>query len=166
MDLQRLQMWFNAVDSDRSGQITATELQTMDWGNLKLTPETARKLLNLFDTDRTGSIGFEEYVGLHTFLSAAQNIFSQFDQNRSGFLDGNEVVGALAQGGFQVSPQIVDSLVKGYSQGSGKLNVEQFVNLKTLVATVQRTFDHHDYQHTGIINLNHDTAILFASNLF
>ena len=159
-------MWFDAVDTDKSGEITEQELSNMDWGNLKLSLVTARRLLNLFDRNKTGSVTFEEYIALHTFLSKAQQVFAMFDQDRSGFLNGIEVVNALSEGGFQVSPQTAEQLVRTYSRtNNGKLTLEEFINLKTLVATTQRVFEQFDFQHQGFIQLNHDTAVAFVSNL-
>jgi hypothetical protein len=56
-ELQSLWAWFNTVDRDRSGTITAAELTVMNFGGKSLEPRTAQKLIRIFDRDRSNSIG-------------------------------------------------------------------------------------------------------------
>ncbi|KAI0221598.1 hypothetical protein L0F63_001036, partial [Massospora cicadina] len=55
----QLQFWFSSVDSDGSGQLSAEELQKA-LANGDYTPfniETVRLMVNMFDSDQTGTIG-------------------------------------------------------------------------------------------------------------
>lgn len=56
-EMQQMQQWFAAVDMDRSGTITAHELQNMAFGGLRLGYDTALKLVKVFDRDKNMSIG-------------------------------------------------------------------------------------------------------------
>ncbi|KAF8145869.1 hypothetical protein K438DRAFT_1629354, partial [Mycena galopus ATCC 62051] len=62
-DLQ-LQGWFQSVDMDRSGSITAEELQRTlindDWTPFDL--DTIKLLMTIFGTDRSGIIIFAEFL--------------------------------------------------------------------------------------------------------
>ncbi|GLB35098.1 putative EF-hand domain pair [Lyophyllum shimeji] len=67
----QLWQWFCAVDSDRSGSISVTELQTAlingNWTSFDL--DTVKMLMGIFDTDRSGSINYTEFAGLWKYIS-------------------------------------------------------------------------------------------------
>ena len=58
--------WFHTVDVDASGQISPLELQQalINGDHSKFESETIKMLFGLFDTDKSGSIGFTECVAL------------------------------------------------------------------------------------------------------
>jgi Ca2+-binding EF-hand superfamily protein len=56
-ELQKLQAWFASVDADRSGSITAYELQKVTFGGFPLGLDNSIKLVKVFDKDRSGTIG-------------------------------------------------------------------------------------------------------------
>ena len=62
---QQVRGWFMAVDSDRSGQISATELQqALVNGNMsRFSEETCRMLISLFDHNHSDTIDINEFVG-------------------------------------------------------------------------------------------------------
>ncbi|KAG6814331.1 hypothetical protein H0H93_012992, partial [Arthromyces matolae] len=112
----QLWSWFTAVDTDRSGAITATELSQAlvngDWTAFDI--DTVKLLLSIFDTDRSGTIRFNEFTGLWKYIKDWQNVFQHFDRDRSGSIDNNELQQALAQFGFRLSPPLLDLLQKKY----------------------------------------------------
>ncbi|KAJ7218329.1 hypothetical protein C8J57DRAFT_1598215 [Mycena rebaudengoi] len=61
----QLWSWFSSVDTDLSGAITAPELERAlingDWTPFDL--DTVKLLMTIFDTDRSGTIGFNEVGG-------------------------------------------------------------------------------------------------------
>ena len=54
----QIRQWFLAVDADRSGQISATELQrALVNGNMsRFSEETCRMLISMFDNNHSGTI--------------------------------------------------------------------------------------------------------------
>lgn len=93
-------------------------------------------LLNLFDVDRSGTIGFPEFSGLWTYIKEWQGIFRAFgrasqklklltvlssdtptrtDRDRSGSIDAQELGAALTQFGYTLPPHLVQTLEKKYS---------------------------------------------------
>ena len=54
----QIRQWFMAVDADRSGQISATELQrALVNGNMsRFSEETCRMLISMFDNNHSGTI--------------------------------------------------------------------------------------------------------------
>ena len=55
-ELQQLQAWFQSVDADKSGEITALELSRAQFGRVKFSLPTAKMLVKVFDKDRSGQI--------------------------------------------------------------------------------------------------------------
>lgn len=49
----------------------------------------------MFDTDRSGTIGFNEFCGLWGFLASWRSLFDRFDTDRSGNISYDEFTNAL-----------------------------------------------------------------------
>merc|ERR1712083_1072951 len=67
----QVQQWFNAVDSDRSGQIDAKELQRAlvngNWSNFS--EEACRMMIEMFDKDKKGTISIHEFGALFQYIN-------------------------------------------------------------------------------------------------
>jgi len=108
--------WFTTVDTDRSGHISVTELQRAlkngNWSEFDL--DTVKLLMSIFDTDRSGTIGFNEFAGVWKYIKDWQNVFQHFDRDRSGSIDGAELQLALKQFGYNLSPQLLNLVERKY----------------------------------------------------
>jgi len=112
----QLWSWFVSIDKDRSGAITLQELQKA-LVNGDFTPfdlDTVKLLMNIFDVDRSGTIGFNEFAGIWKYIKDWQGVFLHFDRDRSGTIDGNELQAALSQFGYTLSPQLLNLLQRKY----------------------------------------------------
>ena len=57
-EYQQIQQWFQAVDTDRSGQINVQELhRCLSMGGNNFDINVVSRLILAFDTDRSGEIG-------------------------------------------------------------------------------------------------------------
>src|SRR4051812_32855284 len=96
MDLRRI---FEGVDVDRSGRISADELQKAlsngTW--LPFNPETCRLMISMFDADNDGGINFGEFSALWNYINEWSNCFRRFDRDNSGNIDKGELSQALYQ---------------------------------------------------------------------
>lgn len=105
----QLWQWFTAVDVDRSGSITANELQSAllngNWTKFDL--DTVKMLMAIFDVDRSGTINYTEFAGLWKYIADWQNVFRHFDRDRSGSIDGHELADALANFGYRLTPPLL-----------------------------------------------------------
>ncbi|KIJ15638.1 hypothetical protein PAXINDRAFT_99491 [Paxillus involutus ATCC 200175] len=113
----QLWSWFVTVDHDGSGAITAVELERAlvngDWTAFDL--DTVKLLMSLFDRDRSGTIGFNEFSSLWKYIKDWQNVFRHFDRDRSGSIDGRELQEALHQFGYNLNPQLLTLVQKKYA---------------------------------------------------
>lgn len=123
--------WFAAVDTDRSGRISVTELQeALLLGNLqfslavcaqmiryipncagaefclqtlgfKLCKHTCPATCRLHDRSSTNSLDMQDFMALHKFLEEMNQSFQMHDQDCSGSLNANETHSALTSAGKQ-----------------------------------------------------------------
>ncbi|KAJ8488108.1 hypothetical protein ONZ45_g14088 [Pleurotus djamor] len=164
----QLWQWFSAVDTDRSGHITAAELEKAlingDWTPFDL--DTVKLLMSIFDTDRSGTIGFNEFSGLWKYIKDWQGVFRHFDRDRSGSIDGQELQAALAQFGYNLSPQLLDlvqkkydvkaSGVAGYRQAQPGISFDRFVRACVVIKQLTESFQRLDDNRDGWVQINYD----------
>jgi Ca2+-binding EF-hand superfamily protein len=158
--------WFAAVDTDNSGSINAQELERAlingDWTPFDL--DTVKMLMSIFDTDRSGTIGFNEFAGLWKYIKDWQNVFRHFDRDRSGSIDGGELREALQQFGYQLSPQLLDLVQRKYASSvSGVrampppgISFDRFVRACVVIKQLSEAFGRLDSDRDGWIQINYD----------
>ncbi|EMD38496.1 hypothetical protein CERSUDRAFT_82768 [Gelatoporia subvermispora B] len=161
----QLWQWFSAVDADRSGQITVNELQSAlvngNWTKFDL--DTVKMLMNIFDTDRSGAIGFNEFAGLWKYIQDWQNVFKHFDRDRSGSIDGRELAEALRSFGYNLSPAILTLVEQKYASGPSPgygpppgITFDRFVRACVVVKSLTEAFQQCDGDRDGWIQLNYE----------
>jgi len=158
-----IQRWFESVDQDRSGTVTAMELAGISFNGAPLGLVAASKLLNVFDKDRSGNVNFHEYAALHKFLTVLQGAWFQADRDRSGRLDSNEVTTAIATAGFKLSATTVKSLVSNYDKtGQYGITFEQFLMICATAAHVKTLFEIKDPAGKGSLTVNYEELVDIA----
>ncbi|KAJ7215026.1 hypothetical protein GGX14DRAFT_359745 [Mycena pura] len=166
----RLWNWFTSVDTDRSGAITAAELERAlingDWTPFDL--DTVKLLMTIFDTDRSGTIGFNEFAGLWKYIKDWQNVFKHFDRDRSGSIDGSELQQALAQFGFNLSPNLLVLVQRKYATnvapaGPGRgpaapagISFDRFVRACVVVKQLSESFGRLDTDRDGWVQIGYE----------
>ncbi|KAF6748716.1 hypothetical protein DFP72DRAFT_556559 [Ephemerocybe angulata] len=132
-----------------------------DWTPFDL--DTVKMLMTIFDVDRSGTIGFNEFAGLWKYIKDWQNVFKHFDRDRSGSIDGGELREALAQFGYNLSPQLLELLQKKYANqaatGRGPapgISFDRFVRACVVVKQLSESFQKLDSDRDGWIQINYD----------
>jgi len=167
----QLWQWFTSVDTDRSGAISAKELQAAlvngNWSNFDL--DTVKMLMSIFDTDRSGSIGFNEFAGLWKYIGDWQNVFRHFDQDRSGSIDARELANALSNFGYRLTWPILNLIEQKYAAAqdddSGAppgITFDRFVRACVAVKSLTESFQRVDTGNVGYANLSYEQFMTMA----
>ncbi|KAF6770671.1 hypothetical protein AHF37_10014 [Paragonimus kellicotti] len=83
--VQRWMACFRQYDTDRSGTISAQELQTaLTSFGFRLSPQFINMLIRKFDRTRRGQIAFDDFMLACVCLQNLTNAFMRHDHNRSG----------------------------------------------------------------------------------
>jgi len=160
--------WFSSVDFDRSGSISSDELQQAlvngDWSPFDL--DTVKLLMSIFDVDRSGTIGFNEFVGLWRYIKDWQNVFRHFDKDRSGTIEGAELNSALREFGYNLSPQLLQLVLRkyasdvdvapGFQHAPLGIAFDRFVRACVVIKTLSDSFASFDTDKDGWIQINYD----------
>ncbi|KAI0035734.1 EF-hand, partial [Vararia minispora EC-137] len=165
----QLWQWFNAVDTDRSGSISVSELQAallrtdVDMNGAGFDLDTVKMLMNIFDTDRSGTIGFAEFSGLWKYITDWQGVFRHFDKDRSGSIDGYELAEALRSFGYNLSPSLLTLIEQKYAAGPSSgygpppgITFDRFVRACVAVKTLTEAFQRQDTDRDGWVTMNYE----------
>ncbi|KAI5786358.1 hypothetical protein DFH27DRAFT_487189 [Peziza echinospora] len=145
---------FKAVDKDGGGQLSEKELRAAlvngDWTSFD--PHTVRMMIRMFDTDRSGTIGFNEFCGLWGFLAAWRALFDRFDTDGSGSISYQEFSNALAAFGYRLSPQFVQLLFRSYDKrGQNAISFDLFVQSCISLKRMTEVFKKYDDDRDGCV---------------
>jgi Ca2+-binding EF-hand superfamily protein len=125
---------------------------------------TVKMMIRMFDTDRSGTINFDEFCGLWGFLAAWRGLFDRFDVDRSGNISLTEFEDALVAFGYRLSPAFVGLLfntyaknVRGRGDDAGRekgLSFDLFVQACISLKRMTDVFKKHDEDRDGYITLS------------
>ncbi|KAI0879403.1 EF-hand [Hypoxylon argillaceum] len=147
---------FRAVDKDGTGQLSERELSAAlvngDW--TAFDPQTVRMMIRMFDSDRSGTIGFDEFCGLWSFLASWRTLFDRFDADRSGNISLDEFTNALVAFRYRLSPGFVELLFHTYDKrGEGVMSFDLFVQACISLKRMTDVFKKYDDDRDGYITL-------------
>ncbi|KAL3605575.1 hypothetical protein FPOAC2_00522 [Fusarium poae] len=148
---------FRAVDKDGTGHLSERELSAAlvngDW--TAFDPHTVRMMIRMFDSDRSGTIGFEEFCGLWSFLASWRTLFDRFDVDRSGNISLSEFNNALVAFRYRLSPQFVELLFNTYDKrNEGVMSFDLFVQSCISLKRMTDVFKKYDDDRDGYITLS------------
>ncbi|MBN3296229.1 PEF1 protein, partial [Amia calva] len=152
--------WFQTVDTDHSGSITLKELKqalvNSNWSAFN--DETCMMMLNMFDKTKTGRIDLFGFSALWGFLQQWKALFQQFDRDRSGSISASELHQAFGQMGYNISPQLTQTLVSRFgTRGSqGNIQLDRFIQVCTQLQSMTQVFREKDAGMTGNVRMNYE----------
>eukprot|EP00964_Phaeocystis_antarctica_P007164 scaffold3878_cov60-Phaeocystis_antarctica.AAC.2 len=143
-DHDRVNRMFDCIDADKSGEIDSTELM-MHLLGLGQEHESVSELFKALDTDGDGKISREEFIAGSDKLAAFQRLqpgaaagepeaeaaaaatFAAVDADKSGKLDLEELLSALAAAGDVADRAEVEALFKRLDvNGDGAITMEEW----------------------------------------
>jgi Ca2+-binding EF-hand superfamily protein len=140
-----------------TGQLSEKELSAAlvngDWSAFDT--QTVRMMIRMFDSDRSGTIGFEEFCGLWSFLASWRTLFDRFDIDRSGNISLSEFSDALAAFRYRLSPDFVKLLFRTYDKRQeGAMSFDLFVQSCISLKRMTDVFKKYDDDRDGFITLS------------
>lgn len=112
-------------------------------------------MIRMFDVDKTGTINFDEFCGLWSFLAAWRNLFDRFDEDRSGYISFDEYSKALVAFGYRLSSTFVGMLFRTYEKGGGgNMSFDLFVQSCISLKRMTDVFKRYDVDRDGYITLS------------
>jgi len=159
---------FSSVDRDKSGFISADELQ-MALSNGTWTPfnpETVRLMIGMFDKQNRGAVSFEDFGALWKYVTDWQSCFRSFDRDNSGNIDRNELRTALNAFGYRLSEGILDMLLRKYDRsGRGIIYFDDFIQCCIVLYTMTSAFRQYDTDQDGIITIHYEQFLSMVFSL-
>uniref|UniRef100_A0A672FFL2 Peflin n=1 Tax=Salarias fasciatus TaxID=181472 RepID=A0A672FFL2_SALFA len=158
--------WFHSVDTDRSGFISRKELKqalvNSNWSAFN--DETCLMMINMFDKTRSGQIDIFGFSALWDFIQRWRALFQQYDRDRSGVISGSELHQALAQMGYNLSPQFSEALVRHYSCRGARpgIQLDRFIQVCTQLQSMTQVFRERDNAMTGNIRMSYEDFLSSA----
>ncbi|KAK3299057.1 uncharacterized protein B0H64DRAFT_371454 [Chaetomium fimeti] len=154
---------FRAVDKDGTGQLSERELSAAlvngDW--TAFDPQTVRMMIRMFDSDRSGTIGFEEFCGLWSFLASWRSLFDRFDADRSGNISLDEFNNALVAFRYRLSERFVEILFRTYDKrNEGVMSFDLFVQACISLKRMTDVFKRYDDDRDGYITLSFEDFLI------
>jgi len=156
---------FCSVDRDRTGQLSEESLSRalVNGDYTAFDVHTVKMMIRMFDTDRSGTINFDEFVGLWGFLAAWRGLFDRFDTDRSGNISLDEFTEALIAFGYRLSNGFVESLFNTFARNAGTvgpnsrrkaLSFDLFVQACISLKRMTDVFKKFDDNRDGYITLS------------
>lgn len=159
---------FSRVDKDRSGYISAEELQLAlsngTW--TPFNPETVRLMIGMFDKQNRGTVNFEDFGAMWKYVTDWQNCFRSFDRDNSGNIDRNELKNALTTFGYRLSEGLIDVLLRKHDRsGRGTIFFDDFIQCCIVLYTLTTAFRQYDTDQDGVITIHYEQFLSMVFNL-
>lgn len=159
---------FQRVDKDKSGLISAEELQVAlsngTWSPFN--PETVRLIISMFDHENRGKVSFQDFGALWKYVTDWQNCFRSFDTDNSGQIDKQELKNALCTFGFRLTDHLIEILLnKFYRFGQGNILFDDFIQCCIVLQTLTDSFRTYDTDMKGVITIDYEQFLRMVFSL-
>jgi Ca2+-binding EF-hand superfamily protein len=155
---EQLRPYFETVDTDQDGKISAEELQVaLSSGGFVFALSVAQKLVKLFDKSNTGKLGLPEFVQGYQFIQRMTQSFRTRDVSKDGKLSGDEVRVALSSSGYVLSDPVFQLMMAKFDHDKkGYWSFDAYIDGSLFLSSVRSTFAYYDLNKTGQVTFNFD----------
>lgn len=157
--------WFQTVDSDHNGHITAEELQRalLNGNWTPFNAETCRLMIGMFDLDRNGTIDIHEFGSLWKYINDWKACFERFDTDRSGSIDANELQNAFRTFGYQLSVNFTNLCIRLFDRRLRRsIAFDDFIQCCVMVKTLTDRFREKDATQSGVLKVHYEEFLRMA----
>ncbi|KAI4350222.1 hypothetical protein L6164_004695 [Bauhinia variegata] len=160
-----LREWFDRVDSDKTGSITALQLKSaLAVGNLEFPLSVVQQMIRMYDFDRNGTMSFEEFVALNKFLAKVQHAFSDLERGR-GFIVPDDVYAALVKIDFMLDSPAFYTVCESFDQSkNGRFRLVDFISLCIFLQSARNLFNSFDTAKQGRVTLDLNQFVYCTAN--
>lgn len=129
---------FQIFDKDGDGLITTKELGTvMRSLGQNLSEEELKTMIEEVDTDKSGTIDFQEFLGLMAWKMKETDIeeelveaFKVFDRDGNGLISAHELRFVMSTSGEQLTEEDIEEMIREADEnGDGYIDYEEFVRM-------------------------------------
>jgi len=106
-------------------------------------------MINMFDTNQTGTIDMNEFGRLFAYIQQWKAMFENFDRDRTGTIDQGEFSQALQQMGYRFSPQFTQNVLSKLDPRTRKLTLDNFIVVSIQVKRLTDSFRTRDKEMKG-----------------
>lgn len=156
-------------DVDQSGTLSKAEVgAALRAVGIMMTPAQLDAFFNSADADGNGQLDFDEFVPIADILAGKTSLlFRDADTDGDGILSMEELDAALKKVGVELTPEeLAELFAKMDKDGSGGLNLAEFVPLESLVSGhIGRAFAVYDTTTDGGLDLLETASMLHACNM-
>ncbi|XP_062843574.1 sorcin [Trichomycterus rosablanca] len=155
--------YFTAV-AGQDGHITAEELQAcltqanFTGGYRPFNLETCRLMIGMLDRDMSGSMSFNEFKELWAVINGWKQHFMSIDRDQSGTVDQQEMTQAVTSMGYRLNPQVMNCIVKRYSN-KGNITFDDYVACCVKLRALTEIFRRRDQAQQGMASFQYDDFI-------
>ncbi|EEB17154.1 Peflin, putative [Pediculus humanus corporis] len=160
-----IQQWFNAVDVDRSGKITAKELQSalVNGQGKNFNLPVCELLISMFSKDQSGTVNVDEFQHLYKFVNQWLQTFKSFDKDQSGVIEEEEVSQAFQQMGYRFSNEFIKFLIgRADKVAKKRISVDQFILVCIQIQRFTDAFRVRDTEMKGVITVSFEDFLTVA----
>ncbi|KDP42026.1 hypothetical protein JCGZ_03089 [Jatropha curcas] len=160
-----LREWFERVDSEKTGNITAAQLKSaLAVGNLQFPLSIVQQMIRMYDFDRNGTMSFEEFVALNKFLLKVQHAFSDVERGR-GHLLTDDVYEGLVKIGFSLDSPAFYTVCESFDEKkSGTFRLDDFISLCIFLQSARNLFNSFDTAKQGRVTLDLNQFVYCTAN--
>ncbi|VDO06118.1 unnamed protein product [Rodentolepis nana] len=166
---ERLLDIFHKIDVDRSGSISASELQRAlsngTWEPFNIM--TVQAMIDLFSPSYASEINFDGFVRLWKFVENWQNYFHAVDTDKSGCIDQVELQTAIGNAGYRLSPAMYCLMMNRFDRKKkGVIYFDDFIHMCIVLQKLTDQFRDADQDRDGYIRIGFEEFLVRVFTAF
>ncbi|XP_030943554.1 sorcin-like isoform X2 [Quercus lobata] len=161
-----LKDWFERVDSEKTGTITAPQLKSaLSVGNLEFSLSVVQQMIRMYDFDRNGTMSFDEFVALNKFLLKVQQAFSDRERGRGYIVPDDVYEVSLVKIGFSLDSPAFYTVCESFDQKkNGRFRLDDFISLCIFLQSARNLFSSFDTAKQGRVTLDLNQFVFCTAN--